>query len=981
MASFEQFRSSFPTESGLKGERFEIFLAEWLFANHPMLSSQFKRVWRFSDWPYAWSGNDIGTDLIAEDQLGKICAIQAKFYSEDSSISKSGIDSFLSDTNRREVDYRLIVATTDQIGTNASRTIEGQEKPVQSFLLRDFLEPFDWPESIENLEKNKVAAKKSPRPHQIRAIEDVCSKLETRGQLIMACGTGKTLTGQRVAERLGSETTLILLPSLLLLSKTVSEWVKEREKDFLFLSVCSDSTVRTPQEDSHLKTRDLCFRPTTDAEEIADFLAKPGRKVVFSTYQSSRRIAEAFRESQISPLDLVIADEAHRCAGETSGDYALILNDAEIPAKKRLFMTATPRVFSSRLRNKAASEGLEVASMDDEKAFGPVLHRLTFGQAINNQPPLLSDYRVVVVGVNDARCLEMIHNRSLLKTTSGLVEDAKSLGAKIGLSKAIRDYSLKRVITFHSRVEGAAKFAEEFAVLQDDLNEASKPVGSLHSEHISGAMSTSLRNKKLKALGDRELADTHVLSNARCLSEGVDVPELDAVAFIDPKRSELDIIQAVGRAIRLSESKQLGTIVIPVFLSEEQDVETTISSSDFDQVWKVVNALRSHDETLAEELDSYRRSLGKGSTISVTGSKFVFDIPAEFPEEFASALGVRLVEKSTESWEYSYGMLVEYLERHGNLNVPVRFEGAGDYPLGKWVGTQRYEHRAGRLSQVRKMKLDEIGFVWDDLEDRWQTGFQYLTDYKKEFGDCLVPSDYQVDGFRLGYWVSTNRKDYKKERLSSSRVRLLEGLGFVWDRRDNVWAKSFEALERYKIQQGDCQVPANYVVGELNLGVWVKFQRALRQKGKLSSSRIEALDSLGFIWSELDLAWNLKFELLTSYTAENGHSSPSQSEIYKGEPLGQWVSAQRQKRSSLSPERIEKLEHLGFAWDAVTANWEYGFMSLQEFHAKEGHTKPAWTHRPDGFHLRNWIQSQVKRKEKLTKQQIDRLNSLGFDWG
>ena len=243
MATFEEFRSTFPESSNDKGESFEVFLSEWMFKHHPLLSSHYKKIWRFSEWPGAWSSTDIGTDLIAEDHLGKICAIQAKFYKETGTIPKSGIDSFLSDTNRAEVDYRLLIATTDGLSKNATNAIEGQEKPVHSFTLKDFLEPFEWPESLESLNKYQPREPHQPRPHQIAAIDDVTTKIESRGQLLMACGTGKTLTGQRIAEKLASKSTLVLLPSLLLLSKTVKDWVSEREQDFIFLPVCSDKSV------------------------------------------------------------------------------------------------------------------------------------------------------------------------------------------------------------------------------------------------------------------------------------------------------------------------------------------------------------------------------------------------------------------------------------------------------------------------------------------------------------------------------------------------------------------------------------------------------------------------------------------------------------------------------------------------------------------------------------------------------------------
>jgi len=255
-------------------------------------------------------------------------------------------------------------------------------------------------------------------------------------------------------------------------------------------------------------------------------------------------------------------------------------------------------MYTSNLRKKAKDADIEIASMDDEAVFGPVLHHLTFGQAIANNPPLLTDYRVLVVGVNDAMCKEMVETRAFVKTESGVEDDARSIATQLGLSKAVKDYDLRRVISFHSRVKLASDFASSFLEFQNDLKSKHKPKGKITYSHVSGVMPTSERSKKLRALGNLDDEDRYLLGNARCLSEGVDVPALDGVAFVDPRRSEIDIIQAVGRAIRLSDGKETGTIIIPVFISDSDDPDEVLSTSEFDQVWKVVNALRSHDESL-----------------------------------------------------------------------------------------------------------------------------------------------------------------------------------------------------------------------------------------------------------------------------------------------------------------------------------------------------------------------------------------------
>ena len=409
MATFEQFRDSFPADNDAKGKAFEAFLADWFFLNHPEYKNKFVKVWRYADWPKPKGvpEQDLGTDLIAKDTEGKICAIQAKFYAADRKIKFSDIATFLADSSKPYIDYRLLVGTAE-LANNAKIQLASADKPAYSFLLNRFLDwDTDWPSSLADINNHKQREPYDPKPHQEKAINDVCTKLNGRGQLIMACGTGKTLTGQRIAEKLEAKTTLVLLPSLLLLRKTVTDWLVEAKQDFLFLPVCSDKRVTKKTEDEiEIGTSDLGSPATTDSNEIASFIKRRGNKVIFSTYQSSPKIAEAFTKHSLKPFDLIIADEAHRCAGKITSknkdsDYSTVLKDSLIPAKHRLFMTATPRIYTASLKKKAENKDIELASMDDENVFGPVLHHLTFGQAITYQPkPLLTDYRVLVIGVN-----------------------------------------------------------------------------------------------------------------------------------------------------------------------------------------------------------------------------------------------------------------------------------------------------------------------------------------------------------------------------------------------------------------------------------------------------------------------------------------------------------------------------------------------------------------------------------------------------
>jgi len=344
--------------------------------NAPEYRSRIQRVWLWSEWPDAW-GRDAGIDLIAEESDGGLWAIQAKLYDPAYAIKQADVDSFLSESARFDFAYRLLIATTDRLGPTARKTLDNQRRPV-GYLLRSQLElaPTAWLASPRDLRPRRPP-RKTPLPHvrePIRANEKGFSNHE-RGQLIMACGTGKTLAGLWIAEHLRSTRTLVLVPSLSLLAQTLREWSANASGTFEYLAVCSDATV-VAEDEFVQRTAELGLPGTTSPDAIAAFLRQRGRRVVFATYQSSPQIAAAYR-GRTPAFDLAIADEAHRCAGRVPSEFATILDDDQIRAQRRLFMTATPRYYTTRLRHEAGLLDVEVASMDDTEVLGLVLHRLT----------------------------------------------------------------------------------------------------------------------------------------------------------------------------------------------------------------------------------------------------------------------------------------------------------------------------------------------------------------------------------------------------------------------------------------------------------------------------------------------------------------------------------------------------------------------------------------------------------------------------
>ncbi len=396
--SLDRLLAQLDADPNKRGREFER-ICRWYLTSAPQYRRRFQHVWLWRDWP-GMRAPDRGIDLVAEEHGGDLWAIQAKAYAPDYAIKKKDVDSFLAEAGRPDFSYRLLIATTDHLGPAAKSTLDEQREPV-GYLLRSQLElaPVAWPQSPDDLRPRRPPRKK-PFPHVKEAIRATVRGFNgnDRGQLIMACGTGKTLAAMWISERLDAKRTLILLPSLSLLAQTLREWSANASKPFDYLAVCSDASV-AGEDDFLQHTSKLGLPVTTDPERIAAFLRRRGRRVVFATYQSSPQIAAAL-EGRVPTFDLAVADEAHRCAGRVGTEFTTILDSDQIRSKRRLFMTATPRFYTPRLRSEAGVLDVEVASMDDEAAFGPVFHRLSFGEAIERD--LLSDYQVVVVGVTDS---------------------------------------------------------------------------------------------------------------------------------------------------------------------------------------------------------------------------------------------------------------------------------------------------------------------------------------------------------------------------------------------------------------------------------------------------------------------------------------------------------------------------------------------------------------------------------------------------
>jgi len=999
--SFSILYNSLDSSPVKRGKQFER-VVKWFLKNDPEWATQVDEVWLWDEWPERW-GADCGIDIIFRHMNGEHWAVQAKCYSPDYTVTKHDVDRFLSESNRSLIHHRLLVSTTDRIGLNAKRVCEAQEKSVVLFRLSDFNNSLlDYPPNFALLHQSLRKPRPVPRDHQNEAIAAVANGLRDadRGQLIMACGTGKTFVALWIKEALNSQRTLVLVPSLSLLSQLLREWTFAASAPFELLCVCSDESVGSKGGDDAIHSvTDLAFPVTSNAAEVRRFLGGSGDRVVLSTYQSCLVVAAAQSQPDVPAFDLAIADEAHRCAGKVGGDFGAILNKEQIRSAKRLFATATPRTYSRSVKSAAAARGVEVVGMDDNALFGAVLYALPFGKAIERK--LLTDYRVVIIGVDDATIAQWIDQRKLVSTGTGVETDSESLAAQIGLLKAMKDYNLKRVISFHSRVSRAENFITELQKVADWTSDEHRPSGVLHADFVSGNMPAGKRKVKLDRLKELRANERAVLSNARCLAEGVDVPSLDGVAFIDPRSSHVDIVQAVGRAIRLSPEKKTGTIILPVFLKSAADAVSAIEASNFKPIWEVLDALKAHDDILAWDLDQIRtemgRARGKGVSAGDLG-KVGISLPSTVDESFGTALRTYLVEQVTLSWSFWFGLLEAYVGENGSAWVSAKYVTPDGYKLGMWVNGQRNSKLKGELSQDRISRLESFPeWVWDAYQEKWEVGFAALTKYVQTHGDAKVPGAHITpQGYGLGTWISTARRKKSKSELSPDRMRRLESVpGWSWAVLDETWEEGFRILQEYVEARGNSRAPTTYVTQSgYKLGAWLDRQRRLRLAQKLDQIRTQRLEGLpGWSWEIKNIAprqnieWEDGFRCLVEFARREGHVMvPRRHETPDGLRLGSWVISQRKSQSSLPTLRKEKLEQLpGWKWavgNSRETRRESAIRELQEFVKREGHARvPSDYKTKDGLRLGEWVQKRRSQREHLSLDFRTRLEALsGWSW-
>jgi predicted helicase len=663
-----------------KGTYFEELVKTYLLTE-PSYKDLFNgKVYLWEEWRRQWisqgnadPGADAGIDLVAVEDLPenpRVFAIQAKFYAEDSKIRKGdGIDSFLSAMGKKPFTNGLLFLTTYEASHHVNALIQGRDKPINIIDLFALEESqIDWaqyqPKAAPVLKQRKQL-----REHQqsaLTAVEQGLAQAE-RGKLIMACGTGKTFTALKIAERVAGAggRVLFLVPSLNLLSQTLTEWTQESATPLHSFAVCSDAEVgkKRGKDDDSVQTlvHELRYPATTNPARLAAEIGKrhdaAHMSVVFSTYHSIDTIAQAQQQHGLAGFDLIICDEAHRTTGATFGDedesaFVKVHDGAFIQSAKRLYMTATPRIYGDSAKASAEKDNVALCSMDDEKLYGKELYVITFSEAVKRG--LLCDYKVLVLSVQESHVSRRLQDLLKDENNQLKVDDAaKIIGCWKALSKqGITDElvgdsaAMKRAVAFCQVIEAkqggkvhkvsSKQIAGMFqAVVQayqasednEAFDEADNRAYTLQceAEHVDGGMSATEKEGKLAWLKAEAPDNTcRILSNVRCLSEGVDVPALDAVLFLTPRNSQVDVVQSVGRVMRNAPGKKRGYVILPVVIPAGVEPHEALNdNATYKVVWQVLQALRSHDDRFDAmvnkmDLDLNKKILSKMEVIAIT---------------------------------------------------------------------------------------------------------------------------------------------------------------------------------------------------------------------------------------------------------------------------------------------------------------------------------------------------------------------------
>lgn len=780
----DRFRQGAASERE-KGNYFERLVKTYLLTEPYYADLYAGQVWLWQDWRaeaakrgFGNIGADAGIDLVAETTTGELHAIQAKFYDEDAVLRLDDFATFFAASSKKHFGHRLIFLTATKSSGHLRNAVQDQQPPVSLITLFDLENSqIDWSRYQPDVAP-KLKPKKTLRPHQQHAVDDVLAGLSKadRGKLIMACGTGKTFTSLKIAEQsAGSgKRVLFLVPSLALLSQSLTEWTQESAVPLHSFAVCSDSDVgkkrKSADDDFQMLSHELQYPATTDAKRLALEVAKRHdalhMSAVFSTYHSIDVISEAQQQHGLSDFDLIVCDEAHRTTGATfesddESNFVKVHDATFIRGTKRVYMTATPRIYGDVAKASAEKDNVALCSMDDEALYGRQLHVITFSEAVRRG--LLVDYKVIVLSIEEAHVNRRLQNLLKDENNQLKVDDAaKIVGcwkalAKQGLAESLAgdDSPMQRAVAFCQVIEVqkgakthkvsskniAGMFRAVVEEYQRTAEEESMATLACEAEHVDGGMNASEKEAKLSWLKQQPPADTcRILSNVRCLSEGVDVPALDAVLFLTPRNSQVDVVQSVGRVMRNAEGKKRGYVVLPVVIPAGMEPHEALNDNKtYKVVWQVLQALRSHDDrfdAMVNKMELVGPDVRKMEVVAITDKVQKKTAKATSKNKDAGRKSFSIGEPASPS----YGK-----DAQGELQFEIgEIERAIYAKLVDKVGNRHHwEDWANDIAKIARTHIDRItALLEDSVNKREREAFEkFAAELRDDLNDSITDGE------------------------------------------------------------------------------------------------------------------------------------------------------------------------------------------------------------------------------------------------
>lgn len=1013
------------------GKLFELF-AKLCFEHDLNFKEEYniKKAFLYEELPDALKqklriGNiEHGIDLILISNDDETIAVQCKFKNNEEvklNWNAEKLGNFFGFA--RNANYHIVLSNSSDI-TDVAKNLTTDFKFLGYSYLKDIS-----PETFQSIRLSLTNTieppieKPKPRKYQEEAITAVVNhfKENERGQLILPCGAGKTLTALWIKEELQATNTLVLVPSLALLRQIKKEWNKSFNDQFIRLNVCSEKDIdsdKNIENDSLIvHTYEIPGNVTSDKKVIANFLKQPNTKVVFSTYQSLQAVVDAMELVPDFQFDLILADEAHKTAGfEDQNKFTLVHNPDKVRSARRLYMTATPRIASAELKKHHKERLMYLKDMSNPKVFGKEAYRMTFGTAIDKK--ILVNYKIVAVGVSDSDLKKYIDKNIVLTKTERIIDYANNYALNIAMEK----YKAYHALTFHSRVELAEKFAERHPKL----------ISNIQAYSISGKQTTSEREKILDTFKAQARA---VVSNARCLTEGVDVPVIDMVYYGDPKNSKIDIVQSAGRALRTGKiiqngviiDKEWGFIVVPIFHKDKQTVEEAIDKSQYKNLITVIRSLCDQDERLEAEINELaweKENKPPKGTIEFTFSDDETDKVLQFEqiqEKLKKALFNQIIDNLKDPWEIHYKQLEDYFNEHGHSYIQAREKHKG-FALGTWAVGQRVEYRNNRLSEREIKLLAKLNFDYDP-KNFFREFIVELKKFHAKYGHVKVVTQSKTYP-KLGGTVNkvrgiyTNGKsdkhgniiDKTRGTLLKSEIDELNKLGFIWDASRGDWDKQFAKLKTYFKKNGHSNV---LQAEDPSLYQWCYKYR--KRENKITAEEREKFDSVNFHFGFIkkdktkkkalerllnpkrnnhNKRWDEMFQLLKSFEEINNHFQVPKT-TNEQKQLSLWVITQRttHKKGKLSSERVDKLNSIDFPWEigsgrraktkagkilSNSAQWMEQYKELLLYKTIHDNISVPSSNRS----LYRWMVVQRKsfRDKLLSDEQIKLLGKLGFNF-